>query len=140
MKDILAEKWLNLRGIDVVSVAIANFTYDEKSQKIINARNAGASIGGAVKALFGGTQGNQAIKKAKENAKLEKILKKSETKWTCPKCKTKNSGKFCSDCGAKSPTSTEREYKPCLSCNADVDVTDTIPKFCPECGASFTTT
>jgi len=136
MKEALTEKWRDLRGIDVVSVAVSNFSYDEKSQKIINTRNRGASIGGAVKALFGGTQGNQAIKKAKESIKLDKILSKHEVKWTCPKCKTQNTGKFCSNCGEKA-TSFHREHKPCSSCNADVDITDNVPKFCPECGASF---
>jgi len=137
MKKLLADKWRELRGIDVVSVAIANFSYDDKSQKIINSRNRGASIGGAVKALLGGTQGNQAIKKAKENAKLDKILKKAETKWTCPKCKAKSTGKFCSECGEKTPTSNDRAYKPCSGCGVDVDITDNIPKFCPECGDPF---
>jgi len=137
MKDILAEKWHDLRGIDVVSVAVSNFSYDEKSQKIINTRNRGASIGGAVKALFGGSQSNHAIKKAKETAKLDKILKKSETSWTCVKCKSKTTGKFCSNCGEKAPASSDRQFKPCSDCNFDVDVTDNIPKFCPDCGVPF---
>ena len=137
MKDLLTERWQDLRGIDVVSVAVANFTYDEKSQKIIDSRNQGASFGGKIKALFGGTQGNSAIQQAKENARLEKILNKSTQKWTCPKCKTKNTGKFCSNCGEKLPTSSDRVYKPCSVCGAKVDVTDSTPKFCPECGAAF---
>ena len=144
MKELLAEKWHELRGIDVVSVAIGNFSYDDKSQKIINARNSGASLSGAVKALFGGTQGNQALKKAKENAKLvketsklDKLISKTGVKWTCTKCKTKNTGKFCSNCAEKAPPSSDREFKPCNACGTDVDITDTIPKFCPECGDQF---
>jgi membrane protease subunit (stomatin/prohibitin family) len=39
MKETLTEKWRDLRGIDVVSVAVVNFSYDDKSQKIINTRN-----------------------------------------------------------------------------------------------------
>jgi len=137
LKEVLSEKWRELRGIDVVSVAIGNFSYDEKSQKIINSRNRGASIGGAVKALFGGTQGNHAIKKAKEDAKLEKFLKKNEEKWTCPKCKTKNTGKFCSNCAEKAPPSPDRNFNPCSVCGANIDITDNIPKFCPECGEPY---
>jgi membrane protease subunit (stomatin/prohibitin family) len=41
MKEALTEKWRNLRGIDVVSVMVVNFSYDEKSQKIIDAHNRG---------------------------------------------------------------------------------------------------
>jgi len=136
MKEFLAENWRDLRGIDVVSVAIANLSYDDRSQKIINSRNRGASIGGAVKALFGASQGSNAIKKAKEDVKLDKILKKGEAKWACPKCKTKNTGKFCSNCGERT-TTLGREYSSCVKCEASIDVTDNIPKFCPECGEPF---
>jgi len=137
MKGILADKWRDLRGVDIVSVAVANLSYDDKSQKIINSRNRGASIGGAVKALFGASQGSHAIQQAKESVKLDKILKKTEDKWACPKCKAKSAGKFCSECGEKAPSSSERKYKPCSDCGVDVDVTDSIPKFCPECGTAF---
>ena len=136
MKEFLAEKWRDLRGIDVISVAVANLSYDDKSQKIINSRNRGASLGGAVKALFGASSGSSAIKRAKEDVQLEKILSKVGTKWSCPKCKTKNTGKFCSNCGEKAAT-VGRKYKPCTKCAASVDVTDIVPKFCSECGEPF---
>ena len=139
MKDLLSERWRDLRGIDIVSVAVANYTYDDNSQKIIDSQHQGASLRGKVMGLFGGSQGNRAIQQAKQNAKLQKILSKSEAKWTCPKCKTKNTGKFCSNCGEKLPSSIERDYKPCSACGTSVDVTDGIPKFCPECGAAFQT-
>ena len=144
IKEILAEKWHDLRGIEVVSVAIGNFSYDEKSQKIINARNRGASLSGSVKALFGATQGKHAIEHVKESArlaketsKLDKLLKKSDTKWTCSKCKSKNTGKFCSNCAEKAPPSSDRVFEICNSCSTNVDVTDSVPKFCPECGEAF---
>ena len=136
MRAFLAEKWRDLRGIDVISVAVANFSYDDKSQKIINSRNRGASIGGAVKAFFGASSGSSAIKKAKEEVQVDKILKKGGAKWTCSKCKTKNTGKFCSNCGEKA-TIMGREYISCMKCGANVDVTDNTPKFCPECGEPF---
>ena len=45
MQDVLDEKWQELRGFQVESVAIASISYDEESQKLINMRNQGAMLG-----------------------------------------------------------------------------------------------
>jgi len=44
MSDILDEEWKTLRGFEVLSVGIANLSYDEESQKLINMRNQGAML------------------------------------------------------------------------------------------------
>ena len=44
MADALDENWLKLRGIEIVSVALASISYDEESQKLINMRNQGAMM------------------------------------------------------------------------------------------------
>ena len=44
MADTLDESWKNLRGIEIISVAIASISYDEESQKLINMRNQGAMM------------------------------------------------------------------------------------------------
>ena len=44
MADALDETWKNLRGMEVVSVALASISYDEESQKLINMRNQGAMM------------------------------------------------------------------------------------------------
>lgn len=47
MQDVLDEKWQDLRGFQVESVAIASISYDEQSQKLINMRNQGAMLSDA---------------------------------------------------------------------------------------------
>lgn len=50
--------------------------------------------------------------------------------WTCA-CGTVNTGKFCSECGAKKP-----EALVCKRCGYRPEAGKT-PKFCPECGEAF---
>lgn len=58
--------------------------------------------------------------------------------WTCPKDGTKNTGKFCSDCGEPkpAPAATGIQMK-CGACGEFVTITTAMPKFCPECGQPF---
>ena len=44
MAEALDEQWKNLRGMEIVSVALASISYDEESQKLINMRNQGAML------------------------------------------------------------------------------------------------
>ena len=44
MAETLDESWKSLRGIEIISVAIASISYDEESQKLINMRNQGAMM------------------------------------------------------------------------------------------------
>lgn len=47
MADTLDDSWKALRGVEIVSVAIASISYDEESQKLINMRNQGAMMSDA---------------------------------------------------------------------------------------------
>ena len=51
--------------------------------------------------------------------------------WVCA-CGATNPGKFCMECGTKKPEGPAR----CASCGHQPQ-TQTLPKFCPECGAPF---
>ncbi|WP_010300274.1 SPFH domain-containing protein [Kurthia senegalensis] len=56
--------------------------------------------------------------------------KPEKVTWQCS-CGKENEGKFCSDCGKAKPTATT-----CSNCGYEV-VGSQIPKFCPECGQAF---
>ena len=49
--------------------------------------------------------------------------------WTCA-CGAQNTGKFCSECGAKRP----QEIAHCTNCGWSAPDASLTPKFCPECG------
>ncbi|WP_071131831.1 SPFH domain-containing protein [Enterococcus timonensis] len=66
----------------------------------------------------------------------------ADGQWTCPKCGTVNTGRFCSNCGTEKPapvaenTSSKIEMK-CQACGEVVDLSNGVPKFCPHCGKPF---
>ncbi len=49
--------------------------------------------------------------------------------WTC-ECGAVNTGKFCSECGKPCPPQKIK----CNKCGFEPDISNGIPKFCPECG------
>lgn len=56
--------------------------------------------------------------------------KPSDDTWTC-ECGAVNKGKFCSECGKKRP---ESRKVVCSKCGYEPDMSQPIPKFCPNCG------
>ena len=60
--------------------------------------------------------------------------KKPESGWTCA-CGAVNQGKFCSQCGAKRPAGAPL-YR-CDKCGWQPEDPTHPPKFCPECGDPF---
>ena len=55
--------------------------------------------------------------------------------WTCPKCGKVNLGKFCQECGEKKPADAPL-YR-CDKCGWVPEDPKNPPKFCPECGDKF---
>lgn len=172
MGDVLDESWRELRGIEVVSVAVSSISYTDDSVKLINMRNQGAMLGdpniregyvqgsiakgmeaagsnpgGAAQSFMGmgmgmnaagnfmgqASQANQ--QQMQQQAQAAQQANNSNT-WTCPDCGTENTGKFCSNCGTAKPSAATIKMK-CAACHEVVDLSNGVPKFCPECGKPF---
>ena len=93
--------------------------------------NAGGSFMGAA------SQSNQQQMAA--NAEKQAQDTSADT-WECPKDGTKNTGKFCSECGEAKPAPVSASagiQMKCGACEQVVTISGSVPKFCPECGQPF---
>ena len=150
LNDILSEEWREKRGIEVFSFGISSVTATEEDEKMIKElqRNAvfkdpsmaaaqlvGAQSEAMQKAAdnpggaFAGFMGmNMAQSSSGENIQalynMAGRTENNEGKWKCS-CGAINTGKFCSNCGAKKP---EEGWK--CQCG-----TVNTGKFCSNCGA-----
>ena len=149
MNDALSEKWGNLRGITVVSVALGTVTLsDEDADMIKEAQRvailrdptmAAATLTGAQADAMKAAASNEAgamtgflgmgmamNQGAAANAQNLYAMGQNAAKsdaWKCA-CGTESTGKFCPNCGAKKP---EGWTCACGSVNSG--------NFCPNCGA-----
>jgi len=153
MNSILSEKWAQLRGLKVVSVALGSVTLPEEDAEMIkqaqrtaimrdptmaaatlvgaqaDAMKAAASNeAGAMTGFMGmGMAMNQGGVNAQNLFAMGQQTPKAEQQksgWKCA-CGTVNQGKFCEDCGAKKP-----DMGWTCSCGRV-----NKGKFCPDCGA-----
>ena len=155
MDDALTKKWSGQRGISIVSVSVNSVTISPEDEAMIKElqktavfRNAGMGAayttmaqGEAMKAAAANSAGaftgfmgmNMAQQAGGVNAaELYKMAEKQQkaapaapaNSWKCS-CGQENTGKFCTECGAKKPD--EGWVCSCGSLNKG--------KFCPECGA-----
>lgn len=167
MASVLDEDWKQLRGMEIVAVAVASISYTDDSQKLINMRNqgamlgdanvregyvqgavargleaAGSNTGGVMNAFMGMNLGGQNLAGFSQTnqAQMQAQQENAAETWTCADCGTKNTGKFCSNCGHAKPASAVAmpELKmACNECGAVVNLANGVPKFCPECGKAF---
>lgn len=192
LNEELTKEWVELRGISVVSVALASITPDEESSKKIaefqearvytDARMMGARVGaaqanamedaannegGAMNGFIGmgmaqnagGAKTDTLFAMGAAEEKTALAPSESADSWNCT-CGTKNSGKFCVECGAKKPVEgwqcscgTINKGKFCFECGAkkpddafvyqcdkcgwEPENPAKPPKFCPQCGDVF---
>lgn len=151
----LSAKWKDLRGIEIVSVAINSIKASEEDEKMIKElqRNAVFRNSDMAAAHLVGSQA-QAMQDAAKNtaagatvafagvqaaaasggASAEQLYKMAQqeknavTGWQCAKCgKRDNQGKFCSDCGVAMPPN-EGWHCSCGGINKG--------SFCSQCGKS----
>ena len=182
---VLSAKWRDLRGIEIVSFGVNSVTAIEEDEKMLKelqrnaafrdpslaaAQMAGATAsamqtaagnaGGAVNGFMGMNMvqgggvnlqnlyamGQQQAAPAAGNWKCscgaentgrfcsECGAKKPEDGWKCT-CGAVNKGRFCSECGAKKPEGVP-QYR-CDKCGWEPEKGAAPPKFCPECGDPF---
>lgn len=171
MSQVLDDEWRDLRGMEIVSVAVASISYTDDSMKLINMRNQGAMLGdpgiregyvqgavaegiknagsnpnGATNGFMGVNLGmnaaggfmNQASQNNHAQMQQQQQQQQQHTdSWSCPQCGQENHGKFCSNCGTPKPSTTSSIQMKCAACEAVVDLSNGVPKFCPECGQPF---
>lgn len=157
LNDVLSEKWGNLRGIDVISVALGSVTLPEEDQELIkNAQHAGIlrdptmaaatlteAQAEAMKAAASNDNGSMAgfmgmgmAMNAAGNMGTQNLyaMGQQQNGWKCA-CGTVNTGNFCTNCGAKKPDASAT-FK-CSKCGWTPKSSENAPKFCPECGSPF---
>ncbi len=157
MNDALTEKWGQLRGFEVVSIAMNPITLtEEDSEMIKSAQKAGMMRDPNMAAAVLTEAQASAMKDAANNSAgamtgfmgvgmamnaggnaqgLFEIgqQKKAEQEapkegWTCA-CGTVNTGNFCSNCGEKKPEEAAGKF--CSNCGTKLDAD---AKFCSNCG------
>ncbi len=190
LNDELSDKWRELRGVEVISFGVNSVKASEEDEKMIkdlqrsavyrNPSMAAATLVGAqaeaMKAAaanegsgafmaFAGL--NMAQNAGGGNANVQQLYQMNQQQaasaaggWTCA-CGTKNTGKFCENCGKTKPAATgwtcacgavskgkfcQECGKPkpadaplyrCDKCGWEPEDPSNPPKFCPQCGDRF---
>lgn len=189
MNEVLSEKWRKTRGIEIASFGVSSVKASEDDEKMIkelqrsaalrdpgmaaahmvqaqaeamksaaaneNAGPAMAFMGMNMASNAGGLNANTLYQMAASQPKkaapgnswkcscgtentgkfcTECGAKKPEEGWTCS-CGSVNQGKFCPQCGAKRPAGAP-VYK-CDKCGWQPEDPANPPRFCPECGDPF---
>ncbi len=157
MANELDSTWRETRGFEVAAVGIASVSYDDESKELINMRNKGAMLGdpsvregyvqgsvargieaagsnsaGSAQAFMGmgiGMSGAGGFMATASETNRQQMAenKSAQGGWLCS-CGNRNTGKFCSECGAKKP---ENKGSFCTNCGAKLPQG---AKFCSECG------
>lgn len=156
MNEALTKKWGELRGLEVVSIAMNPITLTEEDAEMIKQaqrtaimrdptmaaatlvgaqadamKSAAANDNGAMMGFMGMGMANQAggmnAQNLFEMGKQNAAEKEEKGVWSCG-CGAKASGNFCKECGAKKTEMKKADEWTCL-CGAK-----NTGKFCAECG------
>ena len=158
MNSALSKKWGELRGLQVVSIALGSLTLPEEDAEMIKQAQrtailrdptmAAATLTGAqadaMKAAASNTAGAMTgfmgMGFAQQNGGInaqqlyamgrQQAAPANSDSWQCS-CGSVNTGKFCPECGSKKP------YYRCDKCGWEPADPTKPPKFCPECGDRF---
>ena len=158
MNSALSKKWGELRGLEVVCIALGSLTLpDDDAEMIKQAQRtamlkdptmaaatltgaqadamkaAAANSAGAMTGFMGmGFAQNAGGINAQQLFAMgqQKAPAQQGDSWKCS-CGSVNTGKFCPECGSKKP------YYRCNKCGWEPADPTKPPKFCPECGDRF---
>ena len=157
MNSALSKKWGELRGLEVVSIALGSLTLPEEDAEMIKQaqrtamlkdptmaaatltgaqadamKAAAANSAGAMTGFMGMgfAQNAGGINAQQLFAMGQQKAAPQQESWKCS-CGSVNTGKFCPECGAKKP------YYRCDKCGWEPADPSKPPKFCPECGDRF---
>ena len=155
MNEALSQKWGELRGLEVVSVALSTVTMPEEDQERLKMLQTAATLsnpnlGAGYMTASIGTAVNTAA--ANENGAMAGLMgvgmglnmgagqiagmyaagqqsgaAPAEGGWICPSCGAQARGNFCSQCGTKKPAAQAEWF--CPSCGAA-----NSGNFCSQCG------
>jgi len=159
MKTQLSNKWSELRGLSVVSVALGSVTLPDEDAEIIktaqkNAINMNPNMAAATlvsaqadamkdaaKNPNGAMAGFMGVNMAQGmgGANAQGLFAmgaqaQAQSGWTCS-CGAVNQGNFCTNCGSRKPDGAPT-YK-CNKCGWVPSDPHNPPKFCPQCGDPF---
>ena len=160
MKKQLSDKWSELRGLSVVSVALGSVTLPDEDAEIIKTaqknainmnpnmaaatlvsaqadamKDAAKNPNGAMNGVVGYGMAQQAGGiNAGSLFAMGGGQAPAQGGWTC-QCGTVNQGNFCTNCGTKKPDGAPT-YK-CNKCGWVPSDPHNPPKFCPQCGDPF---
>ncbi len=158
MNSALSKKWGELRGLEVVSIALGSLTLPEEDAEMIKQaqrtamlkdptmaaatltgaqadamKAAAANSAGAMTGFMGmGFAQNAGGINAQQLYAMgsQKAPAQQQDSWKCS-CGSVNTGKFCPECGTKKP------FYRCSKCGWEPADPTKPPKFCPECGDRF---
>lgn len=137
--EVMSEHWSGLRGIEVFSIALDSIVLldvdklqvMQESAVYQDPAMASGHINGATANAMQTAATNESGMPVLAATVLEETLSEYDG-WKC-KCCSENTGKFCTECGAKKPVGIP-QYQ-CAHCRWKPDDTMPSPKFCQECGA-----
>lgn len=154
LNEQLTKKWGELRGIKIVSFAVSSITANEEDETMLKQMQRNAAykdpslaaatlVGAQAQAMqdaaknpngamngFVGVNMAQNAGGADANSLYQQAAQQQSTAagdtWTCPKCGTRNTGNFCSNCGTARPANSVWFCPKCGTKNTG--------NFCSNCG------
>ncbi len=154
MQDVLDADWTELRGLEIVRVAMQNPAYDDASQKIVTerskmasqvsylkdaanqqafmAKSVGEGISAAGSNAGGAAVGFMGMNMAQNMGAgvMGGYMQNPQYAQQPQQAPQAQQRKFCTECGKPKPEAPKKRF--CTNCGAELNPN---AKFCPECGS-----